>query len=77
MEEENEIPEPVINLAKDVFGEETYKIVDWDMDRVYIEKNNEEFTIRMWNVTKHSIRWTLFKSVGNHGEEQKEGTFKY
>lgn len=81
--EEVEIPEPIIKLVKKVFGKKNVKIIDWDMDRVYIgEDVQDDYTIRMWNITDNSIRWTLFKSIWNedgsgYGEEQKSGNFKY
>lgn len=37
------------------------KIDDYDLDRVYI--NNDEYTLRMWNIYRDGvIEYTLFKS---------------
>lgn len=76
------IPKQVTNLVKDVFENENIKIVDWDLDRIYLENDDYEYTIRMWDITENQIRWTLFKSVDNgdgtgHGEELKSGEYGY
>lgn len=77
-----EFPEPIINLAKKVFGKAKIILNDWDLDRVYISKGKEAYTTRMWNIDENSIRWTLFKDIpdedgGSHGEECKSGMFRY
>jgi len=80
---ENEIPQPIQDLAKQIFGEESnYKLTDWDLDRIYIDKDDEDFTVRMWNISDDEIRWTLFKTIwdgngGGHGEEMENGIFEY
>ncbi|MFJ8247348.1 hypothetical protein [Peribacillus asahii] len=76
------LPEPIVGLVKEVFKNEDVKVADWDMDRIYIDKGNEEYTIRTWDITKTNVRWTLFKNINNpdgtgHGEEVSEGNFKY
>ncbi|MEC1725882.1 hypothetical protein P9E34_14280 [Schinkia azotoformans] len=75
-------PQPIQDLANQIFGDSNYKLYDWDLDRIYIERDNEEYTIRMWNITDETIRWTLFKDVpdedgGSHGEEMDFGLFEY
>lgn len=77
-----ELPKAVVGLVDTVFNGENVEVTDWDMDRIYIDKNNQEYTIRMWNVTDKYVRWELFKMIddedgGGHGESIKEGTFKY
>lgn len=78
-----EMPQPIQALAKEVFGENSnYTITDWDLDRVYINKDGHEHTIRMWNITEEEIRWTSVKYTFDdngveHREELGEGIFDY
>ncbi|MFP3391794.1 hypothetical protein [Brevibacillus sp. SIMBA_040] len=77
-----EIPMAVRSLAIEVFGDENFEIEDFDLDRVWITRNEEEYTIRTWDFTESRVRWTLFKMIDNgdgtgHGEELKEGLFNY
>jgi hypothetical protein len=54
-------------------------IDDWDLDRIYLKINNNEHTIRMWNIFNNGknavkVQWTLFKIIddldgSSHGEE--------
>ncbi|NRF95558.1 hypothetical protein HQN89_32485 [Paenibacillus frigoriresistens] len=81
MENKSEIPQAVRSLAIEVFSDDNFEIEDFDLDRVYISRNNEEYTIRTWDFTRTAVRWTLFKTINHddgsgHGEEQKEGLFK-
>ena len=41
----------------------TVSILDFDLDRVYLAVNSTEnnYTIRMWNIDKSGIRYSLFK----------------
>ncbi|WP_312124515.1 hypothetical protein [Lysinibacillus boronitolerans] len=77
------VPQPIIDLVMKVFeNNPAYKVVDWDFDRVYIEKDSEEYTIRTWDITETFISWTLFKSIeladgSGYGEEVSDGTFYY
>ncbi|MGE8079264.1 hypothetical protein [Peribacillus loiseleuriae] len=78
-----QLPQPIQDLAKQLFGNKgEYTITDWDLDRIYIDKDDHEYTIRMWNITDEDIRWTLFKIIpdedgGSHGEEVDYGIFEY
>lgn len=76
-----QLPKAVVGLVSTVFNEQNAEVVDWDMDRIYIDKDDKEYTIRMWDVTNKYVRWELFKTVkdenGSHGESIKEGTYKY
>jgi hypothetical protein len=43
-------------------------IDDWDLDRIYLKINNNEHTIRMWNIFNNGknavkVQWTLFKII--------------
>lgn len=75
------LPKQLLNLTNEVFEGKEITIEDWDLDRIYITSDNQEYTIRMWNVRESEVDWTLFKSVDNgdgtgHGVEQKEGVYK-
>lgn len=57
-------------------------IVDYDLDRVYLECNNKEFSLRTWNIVdegeKTKVQWTLFVMIyeengDGHGEELSFG----
>ena len=51
---------------------DTVTIDDFDLDRVYI--NNDEYTLRMWNIFEDgNVSYTLFKTVGNHGKPLGSG----
>ena len=44
----------------------TIEIDDFDLDRVYI--NNDEYTLRMWNIYRDgNVEYTLYKTVDNGG----------
>ena len=52
-------------------------IKDYDLDRVYLDLNGEEFDIRTWNISeigisKIEIIYTLFKIEEDHGVSIKE-----
>ena len=84
---DNEIPKTIQSLVNKVLLKTAFKkehglfgdieILDYDLDRVYLEVNDVEFTIRMWNVIDipkgYKIVWTFFKDIpneyGSHGEE--------
>ena len=61
-------------------------IEDFDMDRVYMGINGNEYVLRTWNIIEISknefrIDWTLFAMIddgngGGHGEELSCGTTK-
>lgn len=76
-----DINQVIRDLANEVFSDDNFEIEDFDWRHVYISRNNEEYTIRTWNITESEIAWTLFKMIDHgdgtgHGEEQKEGLFK-
>lgn len=69
---ENKTDNKYLNiLIKDAFGGTPYDdsyitVKDYDLDRVYLDVDGEEFNIRMWNIsdidtTKIEIDYTLFK----------------
>ncbi|MGG4434530.1 hypothetical protein AAXE64_08210 [Priestia megaterium] len=75
------LPKQLLNLTNEVFEGKEVAIEDWDLDRIYVTYEGEEYTIRTWNITDSKVDWTLFKSVDNgdgtgHGVEQKEGVYK-
>lgn len=79
-----EIPEVIFKLTQNVLCNREFIIKDWDLDRIYldVDRTNDDYTIRMWNITENSISWTLFKTIwnddgGGHGGEESEGTFNY
>ena len=43
---------------------ESVTIEDWDLDRVYLNIDGQEYTIRMWNIRESEktvmIEWSLF-----------------
>lgn len=53
------------------------KILDYDLDRVYLSVNSNEnnYNIRMWNITDDYIQFTLYKLVEDYGEELVDGFF--
>lgn len=53
------------------------KILDYDLDRVYLAVNGTEnnYNIRMWNITDDYIQFTLYKLIEDHGEEVFNGIF--
>jgi hypothetical protein len=76
------IPQGVTLTAKKVMGKKDYVINDWDLDRIYLTSNGENFTIRMWNVTKEYVDWTFFKDIehadgSGSGERINDGTYYY
>ena len=50
---------------------EDYKIRDYDIDRVYLDVGGEtdNYTIRMWNMTKTFIVFSLFRMENDCGKE--------
>lgn len=79
---EFQIPNEIRLLAIDVFGDDNFEIYDFDYNRVYIIRNNEEYNIRTWDITESFIRWTLYKVIMNpdgsiQGDEEKEGPYMY
>ncbi|HZH61740.1 MAG TPA: hypothetical protein VEY70_19640 [Metabacillus sp.] len=82
MKKIKDIPQPIKDLAAEVLNGQNYIIEDWDLDRVYIKVDDQDYIIRMWNITEDDIRWTLFIDVpdedgGSHGEEIDFGIFEY
>ncbi|MDQ0255523.1 hypothetical protein J2S74_002905 [Evansella vedderi] len=77
-----DLPRDLLDFVKNVFGDEGFEIEDFDTKRVYIKRNNEEFTIRIWSLTDKKVEWTLFKSMYNNdgsgfGEKKKDGVYKF
>lgn len=47
------------------------EISDFDYDRTYLNVNNQEWTIRMWNYLRNGkVQWTLFKDI-----PEKDGSY--
>jgi hypothetical protein len=77
--------ETVEKLVRQVLIEKykssTITIDDFDLDRVYLTIDGEEYTIRTWDIREKphivAIRWTLFKSVGDHSDELSSGESKF
>ncbi|MGE7748839.1 hypothetical protein [Lysinibacillus fusiformis] len=73
-----QLPPVVYDLVKEVVGaNHKYDVVDWDLDRVYLENNEIEMIIRTWNITETYVDWTLFEIVNGCGKEISEGTYFY
>ncbi|MBY0221968.1 hypothetical protein [Sporosarcina aquimarina] len=82
-----DIPEPMIDLVRDVVnGDENYIIDYWDMDRIYLKKEDTEYIIRTWDFIERKkdieVRWTFFRMIehedgGGHGEELSSGNYYY
>ena len=66
----------VIDTAN--INSENVKILDYDLDRVYLAIDSEEnnYNIRMWNITNDYIQFTLYKLVDDHGEDVANGVFE-
>lgn len=43
----------------------SYNIIDYDFDRVYLEIEGERntYVIRMWSITKMYIRFSMFENI--------------
>mgnify|MGYP004731631313 CR=1 FL=1 len=83
MKIENKTDNKYLNLlVKDTVHDTPYEnsniiIKDYDLDRVYLDINGEEFDIRTWNISeignsKIEIIYTLFKIEENRGVSIKE-----
>jgi len=73
-----QFPPVVYELVKEVMGaDHKYDVVDWDLDRVYLENNETEMIIRTWNITEAYVDWTLFEIVNDSGKEISAGTYFY
>lgn len=52
-------------------------VKDWDLTRIPLDVDGEEFIVRMWNIhegeTTITIRWTLFRIDGDHGDPVQNG----
>ena len=72
---ENE--EKLVNAVLEKAFEEkkSFTITDADLDRVYLEIEGEDYIVRMWNITDRTIEYTLFKCVGDHGEDVSRGVY--
>ena len=46
----------------------------YDPDRIFFSIGNDKYIIRLWDIFKDKIvDYTLYKDVGNHGEEIVSG----
>ena len=75
--EEDAISEMIESLAKSVLGNGQFTIDDYDLDRVYGTMDGDGYVIRMWDISKQSVRWTLFRMLASHGETVRTGTYNY
>ena len=54
-------------------------IDDYDLDRVYLDIDDHEYTIRTWNISEDEetgfivIEWTLYITVDDYEEKLKYG----
>jgi len=61
----------------------TVIIDDWDLDRVYLTIDNQDYVIRMWNIGGTEklviIEWTLFlfKENESHGTRIEAGVCRF
>lgn len=48
-----------------------YKILDYDLDRIYLAVNGNEnnYTIRTWDIREDYIRYSVFENLENCGRE--------
>ena len=53
-----------------------YGVVDYDLRRIWLDVDNTEYTIRIWNVTEDSIEYTLFRHDGDKAVEIGKGVEK-
>lgn len=65
--EDNKLLVPLVTrvLKKcEIHPVESVTIEDWDLDRVYLNIDGQEYTIRMWNIRESEktvmIEWSLF-----------------
>lgn len=53
-------------FAKDVIDKaeikyKVFAVVDHDLDRVLLELDGIDYTIRMWEITEKAIRYSIFR----------------
>ena len=74
--------EDVIETSKQYLAEcesdaESVTITDWDSDRVSLDIDGREFSIRLWNIYEIgqtiNFDWTLFLIAGDHGIDINAG----
>lgn len=46
---------------------EQMKITYIDDRRIILSNDNKQYSIRMWNVNKYGIRYSVFELVADHG----------
>lgn len=66
----------IIEFAKSVMDGE-HEVLDFDLDRVEVKMNGEDYIIRTWDISEEDIRWTLFKKVSEEFEEIKSGVYYF
>ena len=54
-----------------------FAIVDHDLDRVWLELDGIDYTIRMWSVTEESIRYSIFRHDDDTTVEIVESQYYY
>ena len=72
--------EKVLKTAKIKYDK--YEIADWDLDNIWLDINDKEYSIRTWNINEDGIRFTLFVDVKDsdktsHGEELYYGYYNF
>lgn len=77
-----EIPRLAIALVEQSFRNRQYEIIDFDLDRIAIDSDDQEYVFRTWDITEWGIDWTLFRMVddGNdrsHSEPVSRGYFSF
>ena len=72
---ENEEKLVIAVLEKAFEEKKSFTITDADLDRVYFEIEGDDYIVRMWNITDRTIEYTLYKCVGDHGEDISSGVY--
>lgn len=78
-ESKNKYIERIAKLILEECGQEgEFVIVDWDLDRIYLEKEQDkkEYIIRTWNIRENNkgktvIDWTLYQMRGDGSAADK------
>ena len=78
--DDKEFVEKVLEIAEIKYDK--YEIADWDLDNIWLDIDDKEYSIRTWNINKDGIRFTLFVDVKDsdktsHGEELYYGYYNF
>ena len=52
-----------------------FAVVDHDLDRIWLELDGIDYTIRMWSITNEAIRYSIFRHDDNKTVEIVENQY--